>query len=203
LIQNKYGPGAFSFSPDGKRLAFWQSQNTTTRSEKDIWILPLDLRDPENPKPGEPERFLATPFNELHPVFSPDGHWIAYSSDASGVHEVYVRPFPGPGGQGQVSVGGGYLPMWRKDGRLLYETNDNRFMAVDYKVSGDSFEPGKPRLWSNTRVMEFGLVHNASLAPDGNRVVVFPRLQSVEEEKGTVHVTFLLNFFDYLRRQAP
>ena len=202
LIQNQLRPGVFSFSPDGKRLAFWQSRNTTTY-ERDIWILPLDLTDSDHPKPGEPKRFMSTPFTELHPVFSPDGRWIAYSSDASGAFEIYVRPFPGPGGQWQVSVGGGYVPMWPKDGRLFYETNDHRFMVVDYTVSGDSFRPGKPRLWSNTQVMGFGLVHNVSMAPDGKRVVVFPRPEMAEEQKGPVQVTFLLNFFDYLRRRAP
>jgi hypothetical protein len=140
---------------------------------------------------------------EAHPVFSPDGHWIAYMSDASGVDEVYVRPFPGPGGQWLISAGGGYVPMWSHDGRLFYESNDNHIMVVDYKVKGDSFEAGKPRVWSKTQVLGMGLVHNVDLAPDGQRVLMFPRPDPVEEPEGAVQVTFLLNFFDYVRRQAP
>jgi hypothetical protein len=93
--------------------------------------------------------------------------------------------------------------MWSHDGRLFYETNDNRIMVVDYTVRGDSFEPGKPRLWSNTQVLPMGIVHNLALAPDGKRVVVFRRPDTGEEQKGPVQVTFLLNFFDYLRRRVP
>jgi Tol biopolymer transport system component len=202
LIQNQFAPVAFSFSPDGKVLACWQSYSSS-RASTAIWMLPLDLSDPDNPRPGKPEFFLGTPFHELHPVFSPDGHWIAYTSDASGVFEIYVRPFPGPGGQWQVSVGGGYVPMWSHDGHLFYEGNDNRIMVVDYTVKGNSFEPGKPRVWSNTQVMGMGLIHNVDLARDGKHVIVFPKTDTVGSEKGPVQVTFLLNFFDYLRQRAP
>jgi len=145
---------------------------------------------------------MGTGFNEIHPVFSPDGRWIAYASDSSGALEIYVRPFPGPGSQWQVSVGGGYVPMWSHDGRLFYETNENRIMVVDYTVRGDSFEAGKPRLWSNIQVLRMGEVHNVDLAPDGKHVV-FPKPDAVNESKQPVQVTFLLNFFDYLRRQVP
>jgi Tol biopolymer transport system component/predicted Ser/Thr protein kinase len=137
LLQTKYAPVAFSFSPDGRRLAFWY--NASGRSERGIWTLPLDLSDPDHPKAGNPELFMGTEFNEIHPVFSPDGRWIAYASDSSGALEIYVRPFPGPGSQWQVSVGGGYVPMWSHDGRLFYETNENRIMVVDYTVRGDSW----------------------------------------------------------------
>jgi serine/threonine-protein kinase len=201
LIENTSMPVAFSFSPNGRRLAFWQ--NASGRSDRDIWTVPLDLSDPDHPRAGKPELFVGTEFNEIHPVFSPDGRWIAYASESSGALEIYVRPFPGPGGQSKVSVGGGYVPMWSHDGRLFYETNDNRIMVVDYTVRGDSFEPGKPRLWSNTQVLPMGLVHNVDLAPDGKRVVVFRRPDTGEEQKGPVEVTYLLNFFDYLRRRVP
>jgi len=92
--------------------------------------------------------------------------------------------------------------MWSHDGRLFYETNENRIMVVDYTVRGDSFEAGKPRLWSNIQVLRMGEVHNVDLAPDGKHVV-FPKPDAVNESKQPVQVTFLLNFFDYLRRQVP
>jgi hypothetical protein len=196
LIHNQYVPGAFSFSPNGKRLAFWQSRDVQT-PEKDIWTVPLDLSDPDHPKPGKPELFLGTSANEVHPAFSPDGNWIDYASNASGVDE------PGPGGQWQISSGGGYVPMWSHNGRLFYESNDNRIMVVDYTVKGESLQPGKPRLWSNIQVLGMGIVHNVDLAPDGKRLLVFPRPDTAKDQKGPVQVTFLLNFFDYLRRRAP
>ena len=65
---------------------------------EDIWTLPIDPSDADNPKAGTAEPFLQTPGTETHIAFSPDGHWAAYSSNDSGAWEAYVRPFPGPGG---------------------------------------------------------------------------------------------------------
>ena len=116
--------------------------------------LPLDTSDPDHPKPGKPEPFLGTPSDENVPMFSPDGRWIAYRSNESGTDEIYVRPFPaGRGGKWQISTGGGLYPIWSNNGReLFYETPDYRIMVVDYTVSGDSFVPGKPRLWSDKQI---------------------------------------------------
>jgi len=94
LLESKNRLRPYSFSPDGKRLAF-SEQNAETWM--DLWTLPLDTSDPEQPKPGKPELFLGTPFAELEPAFSPDGRWIAYTSTESGRPEVYVRPFPAGG----------------------------------------------------------------------------------------------------------
>ena len=80
-----------SFTPDGRRLAFHQPGAGTGR---DIWTLPLDLTDPDHPKAGTPELFLATPSDDVEPAFSPDGRWLAYSSGEAGTYEIYVRPFP-------------------------------------------------------------------------------------------------------------
>lgn len=61
-------------------------------------------------KAGEPQAFMNSPYNELHAAFSPDGRWLAYQSDESGNFEVYVRPFPGPGGKWQIFRGRGLIP---------------------------------------------------------------------------------------------
>lgn len=66
--------------------------NLLLERQTNIWTLPLDLSDPENPKPGAPEPFLRRPAGEANPAFSPDGHWIAYSSGETGHFEIYVRP---------------------------------------------------------------------------------------------------------------
>jgi Tol biopolymer transport system component/tRNA A-37 threonylcarbamoyl transferase component Bud32 len=196
----------YSFSPDGKRLAF---SERTAKAESDLWTLPLDTSEPEHPKPGKPELFLGTPFAEEDPAFSPDGRWIAYASTESGRSEVYVRPFPagGPSGLGRstISTGGGRFPIWSRDGlELFYLGQDNRIMSAAYAAKGDSFTAGKPRPWSNTQLFDIGLA-NLDLAPDGKRFVVAaaPPADSTGILKGSVHVTFLLNFFDELRRRAP
>jgi serine/threonine-protein kinase len=135
-------------------------------------------------------------------MFSPDGRWIAYRSNESGTSEVYVRPFPGGrGGKWQISTGGGLYGIWSNNGReLFYETADNRIMVVDYTANGDSFVSGKPRLWSEEQVFNRGNA-NLALAPDGKRFAVFPMPEASGPEKGTVHVTFLLNFLDEVRRK--
>jgi len=93
----------------------------------------LDTSDPDHPKPGKQEPFLRTPSDELTPMFSPDGRWIAYRSNESGTNEIYVRPFPAwRGGKWQISNGGGLYGIWSNNGReLFYEMTDNRIMVVD------------------------------------------------------------------------
>ena len=80
LLDNKYQLTPYSFSPDGKRLAFAEASSDAAH---DLWTLPLDTSDPEHPKPGNPELFLRTPYDEQEPAFSPDGQWIAYTSSES------------------------------------------------------------------------------------------------------------------------
>jgi Tol biopolymer transport system component len=201
LLESKRTPIPYSFSPDGKTLAYYE---TNSETGFDIWSLSLDLSDADHPKPGKSEPFLRTPANELRPAFSPDGRWIAYTSDESGRYEIYVRAFPGPGGKWQISTTGGNPPMWSRDGReLFFETLDNRIMVADYTAKGDSFVAGKPRLWSETQIRGTGAVVNLDLAPDGKRFAVFPMPDPKAEEKGSVHVTFLLNFFDEVTRRIP
>jgi serine/threonine-protein kinase len=191
----------WSFTPDGRHLAYFESGPET---RDDIWTVSLDTSDPEHPKAGKPELFLRTPADEVTPMFSPDGRWIAYESDESGIEEIYVRPFPGgQAGKWQISTGGGLFPIWSNNGReLFYETPDNHIMVVDYRVNGDSFVPGKPRFWSEKQIFR-GSLSNLALAPDGKRFAVFPTPEDTGPGKGSVHVTFLLNFLDELRRQIP
>jgi Tol biopolymer transport system component len=141
----------WSMSSDGRRRAYFEVNPDTGF---DIWTLPLDFSDPNHPRAGKPEPFLRTPADELIPMFSPDGRWIAYRSNESGGPEIYVRPFPAAGGgKWQISSGGGLYGLWSKDGHeLYYETTDNRIMVVDYTVDGATFVSSKPRLWSDTQI---------------------------------------------------
>ena len=86
-----------TWSPDGKTIAFATHHPETNW---DIWFVPLEGEE-------EPKPFLQTPFNEGYPMFSPYGRWLAYRSNESGdgPWNVYVRPFPGPGGKWQISTG--------------------------------------------------------------------------------------------------
>jgi hypothetical protein len=89
--------------------------------------------------------FLKTRFNEGAPEFSPHGRWLTYVSDESGGPEIYVQPYPGPGGKWQISTDGGTEPMWSPNGRELFYRSGTRMMAVDVTTQA-GFSAGKPRM---------------------------------------------------------
>jgi serine/threonine-protein kinase len=201
LLERPYNVVPWSISPDGGVLAY---QEMRPETGFDIWTLPLDIRDPDHPKPGEPQPFLRTPANELAAVFSPDGRWIAYRSDKSGTDEIYVRPFPASTEEEwPISAGGGRYAMWAKNGHeLFYETPNRKIMLVDYKAHGNVFDYGKPRLWSDQQIFYPGLL-NLDIAPDGKRFAVLTMPDDSGTEKGSMHVVMLENFFDELKRRVP
>ena len=186
-----------SFAPDGRRLAF------VRHDLPDIWTLPVDLSDVDHPRPGNPEPFLNDPnIVEVDAAFSPDGRFMAYDSDESGNEEVYVRSFPGPGGRWKISTAGGKFPAWLRAGQeLLFLGNDDHIMIVNYTSRGDTFSPGVPRPWSSAMIRRNGVRQNFDLAPDGRHIAMFPVPARAAPERP--QVTFIFNFFNYLRRLAP
>jgi serine/threonine-protein kinase len=110
-------------------------------------------------------------------------------------------------GKWLISIGGGQFPIWSRDGRqLFYEGLDDRIMGVAYSAKDDSFAAGKPRPWSSTQIMDIAPhAWNLDLASDGKRFVVAipPPAESLAAAKNSFHVTFLLNFFDEVRRRIP
>jgi hypothetical protein len=143
----------------------------------------------------------ASDFVEADPSFSPDGRWLAYSSNESGQLAVYVRPFPEPGGKFLVSVEGGANPEWsRSRSELFYMTPDRQLMVVAYRLKGDEFIPDKPRLWNATRLLpRFAGGGSYSLHPDGKRIVA-ARQSDVDSGRAQESVVFVFNFLDELRR---
>jgi serine/threonine-protein kinase len=188
-----------SLRQDGKRLAFELLGN---RGTADIFTAPVE-GDSNNPRLGKAEVFLGTPANEADAQFSPDGNWLAYVAIDLGETEVYVRPFPGPGGQWQVSTGGADTPRWSHNGReLFFRTSDGRVMAVEYRVQGDSFTMGTPRVWSDTRIRTNGNLANYDLAPDGKHLAAIVADDALNGETPHPEVVFLLNFVDELRSRT-
>jgi Tol biopolymer transport system component len=199
LTQSKNAQYPWSFSPDGKRLAFAELDSKTSY---DLWTVPLES-DSAGLRAGKPEVFLQTPASERHSSFSPDGRWMAYSSDESGSYQVYVRAFPDKGGKWQISNSGGVYPVWSRNGHeLFFRTEDNQIMVASYTVKGDSFVADKPRAWSEKKIANIGLLANYDLAPDGKRVVALMPVETGEDQKAQSHVIFLENFFDEVRRRT-
>jgi hypothetical protein len=191
----------WSFTSDGTRLAFIEQRGET---RFDLWTPPL-ASDGSGLRGGTPEPFLQIPADERAPALSPDGRWMAYASTESGTSQVYVRTFPGMGGRWQISNGGGTYPMWSRTGHeLFFETLENVVMVAPYAVTGDSFAADKPRVWSAQKLGGgVNTVRNFDLAPDGRRLVALMPVETADAQQAQRRVTFLLNFFDDVRRKVP
>ncbi len=126
----------WDWSRDGRFLAI-EKVPLHGKRYNELWI--VDSADRGHPIP-----FATENPNQVDARFSPDGKWIAYTSDESGLSEVYVRPFPGPGGTWQVTTAGGFAPHWRDDGKeLFFLSPDNKIMAVPTSL-GPTFQAGAP-----------------------------------------------------------
>ena len=179
-----------SWSPDGQLLAFTEVNPTTSY---DIWILRMSDR--------KAQPFLRTAFNEAAPQFSPDGRWIAYASDESGRFEVYVQPYPGPGGKWQVSTEGGTEPVWNRNGRELFYRSGDKMMAVDVTTQ-PSFVAGKSRmLFQGPYLPTPGTLPNYDVSPDGQRFLMLK--PSEQSGAAPTQINVVLNWFEELKRLVP
>jgi Tol biopolymer transport system component len=164
------------WSADGRFLVYY---SVDPQTQADLWVVPmLGGRTPAI--------FLKTPFGEAVGAFSPDGRWVAYQqANESGGNEIYVRPFVPPGAvdtaagvagsQWQVSTAGGFLPVWRPDGKELYYINlAGEMMAVPIIAVRDTLQPGAPTTLFPTRIVGGGggqIGRNYDVAPDGRFLI--------------------------------
>jgi Tol biopolymer transport system component len=200
LTKNKTFQVATSWHPSGKYLAV---QEWSPQTANDVMILPIEGDEASGWSSGPPTPFLNSPFNEWQATFSPNGRWIAYSSNEAGRSEVYVRAFPGPDGKWEISIEGGSNPTWSRNGReLFYKALDQRLMVAGYAERAGSFNADKPRLWCETRLPEVYGQRSFDLHPDGQRFAVFRDIVDPGQAKRD-QIVFFQNFFDELRRLAP
>jgi Tol biopolymer transport system component/predicted Ser/Thr protein kinase len=202
LNQSKEFQYPSAFSPDGRTLAFYQSGPQGF----ELWTLPVE-REGEKLTAGKPEIFQGTNFGNRGASFSPDGRWLAYSSNESGSSQIYVRAFPDKGGQWQVSTNGGTAPIFSRNGKdlLYYDIPDDRIMVASYAPKGDTFVAEKPRVWSAQSValtMAGAVGAQYDLAPDGKRIAV-ATYAGGSPQQNAGHVIFLEDFIDELQRKAP
>jgi len=144
-----------------------------------------------------PQRVLASGgFHNYNPSFSPDGRWVAYVSDESGRFEVYVRPYPGPGGRWQVSLAGGTEPIWSATGREIFYRNGDSVMTATVRTTG-AFEVGvRTFLFEGPYHTVPNGIRDYDVTRDGRTFVMLQPVQGVAQ---SVFVT--LNWFDQLGRK--
>src|SRR5262249_26511790 len=121
--------------PDQWTRDFVVYSELDSKTKWDLWVLPMR----GGPNERHPQAFLHSEFNELYGQISPDGQWMAYTSDKSGRREVYVRRFPDGDGEMRISTGGGEQPRWRRDGKeLFFLSEEGTLIAVDMKTAQPS-----------------------------------------------------------------
>ncbi len=178
-------------SSDGQWLVYRQGATTGTR---DIYAV----------RPGRDTAaipLLTDSFNETGPALSPDGKWLAYTSDESGRNEIFVRPFPGTsGGRWQVSTAGGAAARWAHSGRELFFEAPSGDMMVVPVTPGPTFTPG-----ASQRVFPLGsgllgsnVVPLYDVTPDDKRFVML-RLAAVNQAPGAGQLVVVENWFEELR----
>ena len=151
-------------APDGKTVLGRVSSGAASSQDLWWWTLP----------DSTPRPFTDNLEFETGPRFSPDGRWVAYTAEAGGLREVYIGPFPGPGGRIQISKGGAGLPTWSRDGRTIYYPQVNRMMATTVTFGSSPEVTGSRVLFEGDYALDDVLHAPYDVAPDGTFLLVRP-----------------------------
>lgn len=185
---------AGTISSDGRISLFTE---VAPKTGSDLWWMSLE-------GDRKPQVFLQTPFLEASGQISPDGHWVAYGSDESGRLEIYVRPFPGPGGKWQISTEGGTEHMWSPKGHELFfraGAQKEKMMVVEYQTE-PTFSTGKPRLLFEGKYSpgaQTGAFY--SVSPDGQRFLMMKPPE--QQQTSLTQINVVLNWFEELKQKVP
>ena len=169
-----------SWSGDGRWLAYRQGPSGGPSGRDILYVEAGD---------SVPQVFLDSEFDELNPKISPDGQWLAYVSNESGRDEVYVRPFPGPGGRWQVSTDGGLEPLWAHSGRELFFRDVAANIVSARVTTGESFAVGARNVLFSAR--DFGGDRNHTrydISPDDQQFLM------IKQVGGSREVIVVLNW---------
>lgn len=207
------------WSPNGDYVAFASSGLAWVRSDAGNWLL-FHRNEPQTGydlsaapvdraggalRLGPAQPLLRQAGLQTAPAISPDGRWLAYSSDdESGSMEVFVSAFsphdPQPGGKWKVTTGGGRGPRWSRDGsEVFFRSPNNHLMSVAVHAKGDSFLADEPRQWFGQRLADVGPFPNFDIASDGKRIVAL--VDAEETKPDETHLRVMLNIAAELRRQ--
>ena len=183
---------ANDWSRDGRHIVF---SSIGPKTGSDLWVLRLEA---DRAQRAPPVPYLQTEFEESQGQFSPDGKFIAYTSNESGRYEVYVQPFPASGAKWMVSAGGASQPRWRRDSKeIFYLGFDFRLMAAEVKTT-PQFAASVPKPLFQTRALRGGSAIYYRYAPsaDGKRFLVI----SLLEEAASAPITLMLNWAAGVKR---
>jgi Tol biopolymer transport system component len=172
------------FEPGGRALVYHGVRPQQPKGE--IWQ--VGLADSAR------HQVLAASFHNYNPSLSPDGRWMAYQSDESGRFEVYVRPYPGPGGRWQVSLNGGREPVWSPAGGEIFYRSADDMMSASVRTQGGFDVGGRTKLFEGSYDVTSNGLTNFDVTRDGR---TFAMLQQVQGTAQSVFVT--LNWFSRLR----
>ena len=145
--------------------------------------------------------FLRTQFDEAVPQFSPDGRWLAYISNETGRHEIYVQSYPGPGGKWQISTEGGAEPVWNPNGRELFYRSGDKMMAVEITAQ-PGFAASTPRMLFQGRYVQAPFPSsNYDVSRDGQRFLMLK--PSEQGQAAPTQINIVLNWFEELKQKVP
>jgi serine/threonine-protein kinase len=196
LTESENAQHSYVFSPDGKQLVY---REIHPQRGSDLGVLSLE-------GDGSFGLLLVTEFSEQNAEISPDGRRLAYQSNASGQHEIYVRPFPGVDeGRWQISTGGGIKPVWAPDGRELFYVNpDGQLMAVSVRID-PSVTFGSPEVVFEESYFDplaGGGGRTYDVSPDGERFLMI-KADAAGDEAAAPELILVLNWFEELKRLVP
>jgi serine/threonine-protein kinase len=210
FVANADGSGAPERLPGGgdavQMPASWSSTNVLAflqrlpDGSRGIWTTPITGSD------RTPHLFLQSRFNLTYPDFSPDGRWIVYASSESGTSEIYVQPYPGPGGKTRLSNTGGFEPMWSANGHEIFYHTGNREQSQYYAVairSTTPFQTETPRLMFETKSGTYDStipLRSWEVSADGQRFLMRRPVPSSDRPLSSIHL--VLNWTDELQRRV-
>jgi serine/threonine-protein kinase len=192
-----------SWSPDGQTLAVVQEGDTKEKDAFQFDIVMLSIGDRTT------RAVIQSAANEMTPEFSPDGRWLAYVSNESGRHEVYVQPYPGPGERHLISTRGGEQPAWNANGRELFYVQGGVYapggpttlMSVSIATT-PTFRAGTPEpLFDNPR-LRIGWGRSYDVAPDGRRFLL-TYLKEPPPPLPPAQMILVQHWFEELKRLVP
>ena len=197
LTQSDYVTESSTWTPDGKVLAFVENH---PRSAADIWG--VDVNDSHR----RPHEIVRTAYDDTHPAFSPDGRWLAYSSNDSGRMEVYIQPYPGPGRRVRVSTNGGSSPAWRGDGKELYYLEVQPpapvgVVAVRLAAEAGELSASVPQRLFRGRYGAMSGRRNYDVTSDGKRFLMVQSLEPLPQP--ATELILVSNWFEELRHVVP